>query len=43
MVGRELYDIVRVPEGDTVGVTMAVVGKGVKEMVTVSVGDPVEV
>ena len=43
MVGRELKDTVRVPDGDTVGVSKAVVGKGVREMVKLPEGDPVEV
>ena len=43
MVGKELNDIVRDPEGDTVGVSKAVVGKGVREIVKLPEGDPVEV
>ena len=43
MVGRELKDTVRVPDGDTVGVSKAVVGKGVRDMVKLPEGDPVEV
>ena len=43
MVGRGLNDIVRVPDGDTVGVSKAVVGRGVMEIVKLPEGDPVEV
>ena len=43
MVGKELKDTVRVPDGDTVGVSKAVVGRGVRDMVKLPEGDPVEV